>query len=105
MEVFQNNVFPFKFSYVINLVSELFDCKSCLILQSAQPRSVVDGTPLPPNVVQEGSDLVFRNPAVNQAGNYICTVTHPDGSIERIAVYLEYRPGSLIYLDLTMADS
>ncbi|CAF3425584.1 unnamed protein product [Rotaria sp. Silwood1] len=64
---------------------------------NAQPRSVVwgrtDGSPLPANVVQEGNDLVFRNPSAEQAGNYICTITHPDGFIERIAIYLDYRPG------------
>ncbi|CAF4617592.1 unnamed protein product, partial [Rotaria magnacalcarata] len=38
-------------------------------------------------------DLVFRNPTQEQAGNYICTITHSDGYVERIAIYLEYRPG------------
>ncbi|CAF1607632.1 unnamed protein product [Rotaria magnacalcarata] len=64
---------------------------------NTQPQSVVwgrtDGSSLPVNVVQEGNDLVFRNPSADQAGNYICSITHPDGFIERIAVYLEYRPG------------
>ncbi|CAF4183766.1 unnamed protein product [Rotaria sp. Silwood2] len=64
---------------------------------NAQPRSVVwgrtDGSPLPASVVQDGNDLVFRNPSAEQAGNYICTITHPDGFIERIAIYLDYRPG------------
>ncbi|CAF3522929.1 unnamed protein product [Rotaria socialis] len=63
---------------------------------NVQPQSIVwgrtDGTPLPFNVVQEGNDLVFRNPAEEQAGNYICSITHSDGYVERIAIYLEYRP-------------
>ncbi|CAF4524399.1 unnamed protein product [Rotaria socialis] len=64
---------------------------------NTQPQSIVwgrtDGSSLPANVVQEGNDLVFRNPSAEQAGNYIASITHPDGFIERIAVYLEYRPG------------
>ncbi|CAM4742403.1 unnamed protein product [Rotaria magnacalcarata] len=64
---------------------------------NVQPQSIVwgrtDGTSLPFNVVQEGNDLVFRNPTQEQAGNYICTITHSDGYVERIAIYLEYRPG------------
>ncbi len=65
--------------------------------QNVQPQSVVwgrtDGSPLPVNVFQEGNDLVIRSPSAEQAGNYICTITHPDGSVERVAIYLEYRPG------------
>ena len=57
-----------------------------------EPQSVVwgrtDGSPLPANVVQEGNDLVFRNPSLDQAGNYICTITHPDGYVEHVSVYL-----------------
>ena len=52
-----------------------------------------DGSPLPVGVIQEGNDLVFRNPSSEQGGNYIATITHPDGHIERIAAYLDYRPG------------
>ena len=52
-----------------------------------------DGSSLPANVIQEGNDLVFRNPAPEQGGNYICTITHPDGTVERVAVFLEYRRG------------
>ena len=54
-----------------------------------------DGTPLPGGVSQEGYDLVIRNPSGEQAGHYICTITHPDGYVERIPVHLEYRPGLL----------
>jgi len=65
--------------------------------QNVQPQSVVwgrtDGSSLPANVFQEGNDLVIRSPSAEQAGNYICTITHPDGSVERVAVYLDYRPG------------
>jgi len=68
-------------------------------IKNAQPQSVVwgrtDGSSLPANVIQEGNDLVFRNPSAEQAGNYICTITHPDGTTERINVYLDYRPGKL----------
>ncbi|CAF3691198.1 unnamed protein product [Adineta steineri] len=64
---------------------------------NTHPQSVVwgrtDGSPLPAGVVQEGNDLVFRNPSAEQAGNYISTITHPDGTIERVAIYLDYRPG------------
>ncbi|CAF1253140.1 unnamed protein product [Adineta ricciae] len=64
---------------------------------NAQPQSIVwgrtDGSPLPVGVIQEGDDLVFRNPSSEQGGNYIATITHPDGHIERIAAYLDYRPG------------
>ena len=42
---------------------------------------------------QEGSDLVIRNPSVGQGGNYIATITFPDGHVERVAIYLDYRPG------------
>jgi hypothetical protein len=65
--------------------------------QNVQPQSVVwgrtDGKTLPPNVFQEGNDLVFRNPSAEQAGNYICKITHPDGNIEYINIQLNYRPG------------
>jgi len=70
--------------------------------QGVKPESVVwgrtDGSSLPSNVYQEGSDLVFRNPSPEQGGNYICTITNPDGSVERINVYVDYRPGKLIFL-------
>ncbi len=95
MEIKQNNVFHFKSSYAINYI--FYIKKIVFFFQNAQPQSVVwgrtDGSALPPNVFQEGNDLVFRNPSVEQAGNYICTITHPDGSVDRINVYLEYRPG------------
>ncbi len=68
--------------------------------QNVQPQSVVwgrtDGSALPPNVFQDGNDLVFRNPSGEQAGNYICTIANPDGSVDRINVYVEYRPGSFV---------
>ncbi|UJR23322.1 hypothetical protein I4U23_026336 [Adineta vaga] len=66
---------------------------------NAQPQSVVwgrtDGSPLPIGVIQEGNDLVFRNPSTEQGGNYIATITFPDGHIERVAAYLDYRPGQV----------
>jgi heparan sulfate proteoglycan 2 (perlecan) len=65
---------------------------------NVQPQSVVwgrtDGSVLPPNVYQDGNDLVLRNPSPDQAGNYVCTITHPDGSVEYINVQLNYQPGS-----------
>ena len=68
--------------------------------QNVQPQSVVwgrtDGSALPANVVQDGNDLVFRNPSSEQAGNYICTITHPDGLVDRINIYVEYRPGQFL---------
>jgi len=65
---------------------------------NVQPQNVLwgrtDGSGLPSGVTQEGNDLVIRNPSAEQAGNYICTITNPDGSTERINVYLDYRPGA-----------
>ncbi|UJR25590.1 hypothetical protein I4U23_006934 [Adineta vaga] len=67
-----------------------------LQILNIQPQSVVwgrtDGRPLPSGVFQENNDLVIRNPSNEQSGNYVCTITHPDGTIERIPVYLDY-PG------------
>ncbi|CAF4400852.1 unnamed protein product, partial [Adineta steineri] len=51
------------------------------------------GSPLPGGVVQEGNDLVIRNPHPDQAGSYICTITHPDGRQDRIAVQLDHPHG------------
>jgi hypothetical protein len=64
---------------------------------NVQPQSVVwgrtDGSVLPPNVYQDGNDLVIRNPSPEKAGNYICTITHPDGNVEYINVQLNYPSG------------
>ncbi len=72
------------------------------IYQNVQPQSVVwgrtDGSALPPNVFQEGNDLVFRSPSAEQAGNYICTITNPDGSVDHINVYVDYRQGDIFFL-------
>lgn len=66
-----------------------------------QPQSVVwgrtDGSVLPANMYQEGNDLVIRNPSAEQAGNYICTVTQPDGSVEYINVQLNYPGGEIVH--------
>ncbi|CAF3609191.1 unnamed protein product [Adineta steineri] len=66
-------------------------------LPNFQAQSVVwgrtDGSPLPGGVVQEGNDLVIRNPHPDQAGSYICTITHPDGRQDRIAVQLDHPHG------------
>jgi hypothetical protein len=78
-----------------------FSMKYLFFTQNVQPQSVVwgrtDGNALPGNVVQQGNDLVFRNPSLEQAGNYICTITHPDGTVDRINVYLDYRPGKFLF--------
>ena len=67
-------------------------------MKNAVPRSVVwsraDGSPSPHGVYQEGTDLVIRNPSAEHAGNYLCTITHPDGSVERFNVYLNHRAGT-----------
>ncbi|CAF1237105.1 unnamed protein product [Adineta ricciae] len=69
-----------------------------LQILNIQPQSVVwgrtDGGPLPAGVFQENNDLVIRNPSQEQAGNYVCTITHSDGSVERIPVYLDYPDAS-----------
>ncbi len=71
--------------------------KIFFFFQNVQPQSVVwgrtDGSVLPPNVYQDGNDLVIRNPSPEKAGNYICTITHPDGNVEYINVQLNYPSG------------
>ena len=98
MVVDQNNMFHFKFLYVNDWIRGILYKNIFYFSQNVQPQSLVwgrtDGGSLPANVVQEGNDLVFRNPSGDQGGNYICTVTHPDGHVERINVYVEYRPGN-----------
>ncbi len=100
MVVDQNNAFHFKLLYVINFFF-FFIFIYIFFFQNVQPQSVVwgrtDGSALPGNVFQEGNDLVFRNPSAEQAGNYICTITNPDGTDDYINIYLEYRPGNFYF--------
>jgi hypothetical protein len=75
------------------------DPMTLMSFQNLQPQSVVwgrtDGGSLPGGVAQENNDLVIRNPSHDQAGNYVCTITHPDGSTELIPVQLVYPGGTV----------
>ncbi len=66
-------------------------------MQNVKPQSVIwgrtNGSALSANVRQEGNDLVIRNSSAEQDGNYICTITHTDGTVEYIHIHLNYKPG------------
>jgi len=89
---------PYGTQFTVDLDSTRSEQRIPVQVINAVPQSVVwsraDGSPLPHGVYQEGTDLVIRNPSAEHAGNYLCTITHPDGSVERFNVYLNHRAGT-----------